>query len=391
MKIIKETWSRRKFLKNSAKSMAAASVGVPLIKSRIIGDYQESSHKSQDKPFLDYRILGKTEMKVTTVGYGAMRSRDHAVIHRALDLGLNYIDTARIYMDGYNEIVVGKVMKTRRKEAFLATKTLPDLVTESELMASLEKSLNTLNTDYVDIVQLHNLKEVDQIKNEECMKALEKMKKEGKARFIGFTTHRNQTELVTEATKMNFYDMILVGYNFKSPDTLGTAIQEAAKKGIGVVGMKTQAGGYQDHQLGAYTPHQAALKWVLQNKGIATTIPSMVTYAQLEEDIQAMRGPLGWHDRKSLHRYGKAIDKTLCRMCDSCRSMCPEGVDVLDVNRSLMYADGYGDFNLAEDTFRMIPKACRPDSCHDCTKCTVRCPFGLDVRKKMLQAMTLFS
>jgi predicted aldo/keto reductase-like oxidoreductase len=391
MKMMRNLWSRRKFLRNSSKSLAAVGVAIPIIKKRMDSKILNNNQESQGKLSLEYRILGRTGLKVTTVAYGAMRTRDHAVIHRALDLGLNYIDTARIYMDGYNEEVVGKVMKTRRKEVFIATKTLPDLETENELMASLEKSLISLNTDYVDVIQLHNLKEVDQIKNEECMKTLEKMKKQGKARFIGFTTHRNQTELVQEATKMGFYDIILVGYNFKSPDDLGIAIKKAALENIGIVGMKTQAGGYEDHKLGAYTPHQAALKWVLQNTGVATTIPSMVTYAQLDEDIQAMNGQMGWNDRKSLYRYGKAIDKTLCRMCDSCTSMCPRGVDVLDVNRCLMYANGYDDFELASGTFHGISRNRQPVICRDCTSCSVRCPFGLDVRKNMLQALTLFT
>ncbi len=389
MRKLRKIWTRRLFLKKSAQTITAASLSLPVTNRRIWQIPQEKAKKKETQN-LDYRILGRTGLKVTTIGYGAMRTRDHAVIHRALDLGINYIDTARVYMDGYNEIVVGKVMKTRRKEAFIATKTLPDLNTVNSLMESLEKSLKSLNTDYVDIIQLHNLKAINEIQNEECMKALQKMKKQGKARFIGFTTHRNQTELVTEATKLDFYDIILVAYNFKSPDSLGKAIQGAAEKGIGIICMKTQAGGYQDHTVGVHTPHQAALKWVLQNKGVSTTISSMVTYAQLDEDVQAMNSHLGWNDRKSLHRYGKAIDKTLCRMCDKCKSMCPKGVDILDVNRSLMYFNGYHDYPLAVNTYRGIPEFKQPISCKDCTSCNVQCAFGLDIRKKMLQALKIF-
>jgi predicted aldo/keto reductase-like oxidoreductase len=389
MKPFRKIVSRRHFLQKSTESLLAAGVIVPTIKRSVQHFHQENGKKNL-KSNLDYRVLGRTELKVSVVGYGAMRTRDHAVIHRALDLGINYIDTARAYMDGYNEIVVGKVMKTRRQDTFLATKTLPDLTEGNVLMESLEKSLISLSTDYVDIIQLHNLKEVSQLKNEECMNTLLKMKKEGKARFIGFTTHRNQTELVREATRMNFYDMILVGYNFKSPGELGLAIEEAAKKGIGIVCMKTQAGGYEDHKLGAFTPHQAALKWVLQNKGVATTIPSMVTYAQLDENIQAMSSHMGWNDRKVLHQYGKVIDTVLCRMCDKCRRMCPNGVDVLEVNRSLMYAIGYRDYHLALSTYQKIPEWNRPVLCNNCISCTVHCAFGLDVRKKMLQASNLF-
>jgi len=258
------------------------------------------------------------------------------------------------------------------------------------MMASLEASLKSLQTDYVDVIQLHDLSEVNQIKNKNAMEALQKMKKEGKARFIGFTTHRNQAELLKTAIQMNFYDMILVAYNFKSPEELGTAIQEAEKAGIGIVAMKTQAGGYKKHEMGNLSPHQAALKWVLQNPGVATTIPSMVTYAQLKENVQVMDSKMGWHDRKTLHRYGKAIDKTLCRMCDGCKDLCPHGVDILDVNRSLMYFEGYNDPRLAFETYMNIPSKKRPDVCRDCNSCVVKCKFGLNIRQKMMQALGTF-
>jgi len=340
------------------------------------------------KPTLAYRTLGQTGLKVTTVGYGAMRTREPAVIHRAIDYGLNYIDTAHCYMDGYNEVVVGKVLKTRRKETFIATKVHNDEV--EKMMASVEASLKSLQTDYVDVIQLHNLTKIDEIKDERAMEALQRMKKEGKARYIAFTTHRNEIELIKAAIPMNFYDVILVKYNFKSPEELGNVIQKAADAGIGIVGMKTQAGGYKNHKMGTSSPHQAALKWVLQNPGVAVTIPSMVTYGQLDENIQIMGSKMGWHDRKTLHKYSQSIDPIFCRMCDNCKGACPKGVDVLDVNRCLMYAEGYRDKALAMSQYRSIPTARRPDACRSCQECVVSCTYGLNVHAKMKQALKTF-
>lgn len=382
---------RRSFLRTCAGSVAGAGLLFPAVKANTLQKIAMLPDENSESPELtpEYRILGRTGLKVSTVSYGAMRTRDAAVIHRALDMGMNYIDTAHCYMDGYNEIVVGKVLKTRRKETFIATKVHNNAV--EKMMASIEASLKSLQTDYIDVIQLHGMNTIDEIQDERAKEALLKMKKQGKARFIGFTTHRNQSELLREAIKMDFYDMILVAYNFESGEELGEVIKDAAKKGIGIVAMKTQAGGYKDHSMGDLSPHQAALKWVLQNPGVANTIPSMTTYGQLEENVKVMGTKMGWHDRKTLHLYGKAIDRKLCRMCDTCKGQCPKQVDVLDVNRSLMYSEGYQDHDLAMRTYNQIHPSHRPTVCSDCDKCEVKCIHGLDVKAKMIQALKVFA
>ncbi len=379
--------NRRSFVKKSLKATLLGSLFPYINRAKEI----EFRSKVSDKdPTVEYRRLGRTGLMVSAVGYGAMRTRDPEVIHRAIDLGVNYIDTARIYMKGYNEVVVGKVMKSRRKEVVLATKILPDLTGEDEILKSLEESLKALQTEYVDIIQLHNLKTTDQVENESAMKALLKAKEQGKARFIGFTTHKNEIELLKKAIELNFYDVVLVKYNFKSPEELGSVIKKAADVDIGIVAMKTQAGGYKDHSMGNLSHHQAALKWVLQNPGVATAIPSMVTFGQLEEDIRVMKKKMGWQDRKILNRYGNAIDKIYCRMCNRCSDSCPEGVDVFEVNRSLMYAEGYRDIRLAKSSYSMIPSEKRPHHCLNCDSCKVVCAYGLNIKMKMERALEIF-
>ncbi len=393
MKIFQKILNRRTLLSRGVKSVAVASLAFPFVKtSRIFGDQDNALQaETETQPTLEYRTLGRTGLEVTTVSYGAMRTRDEAIIHQALDKGINYIDTARGYMDGFNEEVVGNVLKERRDDAYLATKILRGLDTEAEIFESMNASLKALQQDYVDVIQLHNVTDVNYIKNETVMQAIQKIKEEGKGRFIGFTTHQNQVALIQEAIKLDFYDMILVGYNFESPQELTDAIKEAAEAGIGIVAMKTQSGGYTDHEMGNLSPHQAALKWVLQNPGVTNAIPSMVTYAQLEDNIQAMGSQMGWQDRKTLHRYQQVFGKTLCRMCDGCKDLCPNSVNVFDVNRSLMYAEGYGDMELAQKTFWSISRQQQPLACLDCSKCKVKCVHGLNIQKKMLRALEIFA
>jgi uncharacterized protein len=381
---------RRAFLTKAIGSVAAAGLAGPLLKMPMNEGPQTTQAGGEPEKEIqkEYRALGKTGLKLTTIAFGAMRTRDEAVIHRALDMGINYIDTARVYMGGLNETIVGNVMKTRRKDAFIATKFKPGSV--REVLDSADTSLKSLQTDGVDVIQAHGLRSVEELENSETLEALRTLKKSGKARFVGFTTHSNQTELVRAAIPLKFYDMILVAYNFKSPPDLTAAIEEAAKAGIGIIAMKTQAGGYTDARMGSLSPHQAALKWVLQNQGVASTIPSMVNYDQLNENIRVMGKKMGLFDRKTLYRYGKAIDGVYCRMCGSCRNQCPRGVDVEQTSRILMYHDGYGDTGLAGDAYQDMPVSSRPAPCSSCAACTVRCAHGLNVAAKMKRTAGLF-
>ncbi|MFQ6115584.1 MAG: aldo/keto reductase [bacterium] len=379
---------RREFIRWGSLSILGSGFALDVLRGRTFKGLFTGRLSSKEVT-LEYRTLGKTGLKVTTVGFGAMRTSDPAVLHRALDLGINYIDTADCYMDGNNEIMVGQVLKKRRKEAYLATKV--HIAKMENMFKSLHTSLRRLQTDYIDVMQLHNLKTADHVNNPVAMEALEKMRKEGKVRFIGFSTHENQAEVIKAAVKTKFYDTVLVAYNFKSNSGIEDAIRDAAEAGMGVVAMKTQAGGYRSDKMGSLSPHQAALKWVLQNKNITTTIPSMVTFGQVEENVRVMRSAMNWHDRKTLNKYGQLIDKIYCRGCGGCEGTCPRGVAISEVNRTLMYAEGYGDLVLARQQYRTLPLSRSAIQCLDCPKCEAKCLNDLDIAAKMAKAYNLLA
>ena len=227
---------------------------------------------------VEYRILGRTGLKVSSVGFGAMKMTDNSVLKRAFDLGVNYVDTADCYQGGNNEIKVGEAIKGKRKDVIVVTKVHP--ASEAAMMRSLDTSLSRLNVDYIDVMQLHNAAP-KQISNPEVIRILTKMKDSGKIRFIGTSSHGDIEGCIYAAIKAQVYDMVLVSYNFESPQTVTDAIAKTAESGVGVVAMKTQAGGYKTTE--NITPHQAMLKWVLQNKNVATTIPGVVSISQIEE------------------------------------------------------------------------------------------------------------
>jgi predicted aldo/keto reductase-like oxidoreductase len=379
-----EHLNRRHFLKTGATAMAAGLVSQtarPLLAAA-------EPEVPKGKINLEYRTLGKTDLKITTVAYGAMRTTDPAVLERALDLGINLVDTAHVYQGGNNEVMVGNVLKKRRKDAFLCTKIKPD--NKKGMTRLFETSLKRLQMEYVDILYLHSVSQIDQIHDEAAMELFAQWKKAGKVRFIGFSTHSNEAELVQQASLDKFWDVILVAYNFKKEPALTEAIHQAAAAGIGIVGMKTQAGGYDTKALGNLSPHQAALKWVLQNPSVHTTIPSMTTFAELEEDVQVMGHKMGWRDRETLERYGQLIDQEYCRSCGACRESCPHGVNIPEINRCYMYLAGYRDFNLARTNYQELAPEIR-QACADCGTCVAQCKYGIQLSQRMPQINQMFA
>ncbi|MCB9501301.1 MAG: aldo/keto reductase [Deferribacteres bacterium] len=375
--------NRRDFLRTALAGSTVGILPLPLSAS------QQSPTQEQSPIKMEFRTLGKTGLKVSAIGMGTMRTTDPNVIHYAIDNGVNYFDTAHCYMNGNNEPIVGTVLKTRRKEVVIATKL--HIADEKTMVESVESSLKNLQTDVIDVIQLHSLKEGEQPKNDEAMNALDKLRKRGLVRFVGFTTHKNQVEVIEAGLETGFYDTVLVTYSYKSEKEIGEVINKAAKAGMGIIAMKTQQGGYESEEFKNLSPHQAALRWVLQNPNVHTTIPSMVAFAHVDENVGTMRSKFGAIDQKTLQLYGDIFAKDICNFCGSCDSQCSHHVPVQDVNRCLMYAEGYRDYNLAFETYRDINKEHAVNACIDCETCTVTCTSGLDIPSRLKKARDLFN
>jgi predicted aldo/keto reductase-like oxidoreductase len=261
------------------------------------------------------------------------------------------------------------------------------------IFKDVETSLRTLETDYVDVIQLHSLIRKDRAFMPETREALVKLKEQGKVRFFGVSTHANQVEVLNALVddRDQFFDMALVGHNFKSSMDLKEAIAKAAQAKIGIIAMKTQAGGYATDALGPISPHQAALKWVLQNRNITAAIPSMQDMAELRENLAVMGLKYGTVDRLILKSYGVAIRPFYCHLCGKCEAACPKGVQISTINRCLMYAEGYENIELARSTYNEIPANVSAAACFDCAVCVARCINGLDIPEKMKRARRLMA
>jgi len=342
-----------------------------------------------DKPNnLEYRILGKTALKVTTVSLTAKHITHPALLFRAFDLGLRYIDTAAIYGNGSNERLVGELLKDHRDDVYVATKAHYKCRTAKEVEESLHGSLKALGTDYIDVYQLHRVSSPSQVHNEDFKAFLSKAKEQGKVRFVGVTTHTNMPEVIGAAAEDGFYDTVLTVYNFQQADNkpLAEAIEKAHKAGLGVIAMKTQQGGYKVGEGEKDTPHQASLRWVLSNPAITCAIPGVSSHEMLEENVAVMGTKLSSADFQDLRRYSEATASVLCRLCGECVKTCRRQIQIYETLRCLMYAEGYNNLLLAREEYARLEPFERADACRLCSDCSAKCAKGLRIQERMLAA-----
>jgi predicted aldo/keto reductase-like oxidoreductase len=395
--------TRRQFLKGISVTCASSSLLVnPFSTGSALGK-DEHRESVKTSPNMEYRTLGKTGLKVSALSFGVGGLTDPAVLSEALEMGVNYFDTAHVYQNGNNEKMLGGVLKDYgRNKVFIATKIPPyhrrmmikqvrDTATMERMM---DKSLQRLRTDYVDVLFLHSIENPDGPVNEKVMNFMAKQKKAGKARFVGISFHvagRRYAEIVDQALKTNFYDVFLAAYNFKSPPEHVEALRFARSRQVGIIAMKTQAGGYQKGVTGGLNPHQAALRWVLDHDFVDCAIPGMVNRQQLKQNMAAVGKKSRWSDRKVLDAYYAAIKDRYCVRCGTCSSSCNRDIDVPSIHRSLMYWEGYGDLELARVTYRELSTEANAQGCMNCSTPTCRCVNGIKIRERMCHAHTLLA
>ena len=389
-------------MSSSRRSFLASGLALPVVASATRSEQAPTPAKPQSPakalssvPELRYKILGKTGLKVTAVGFGCMVTSDGSVVERAADLGITYFDTARNYQSGNNERMVGAALKKKRKDLVLSTKT--EGRTKEEALAQLDTSLQTLGTDFVDIWYLHAKTKPEDV-TDGLIEAQQIAKKAGKIRFAGVSTHSGQKELIPFLTTNPNVDVILTQYNFSMEPFMNDVIDAAAKAGKGVVAMKIMAGGFRRPQPGNVVQEKlkrdgamlAALKWVVRNPNVHTTVPSMTDMDQLDENMRAFGQPFAAADEKILALQLDHIRPMYCRMCGECEGQCRQGLPVADVLRFLTYADGYGQFALGRERFLQLDAAHTAVRCSECPGCTVQCPYGVHVAQRLIRAQDLF-
>ncbi len=380
---MKHNESRRRFLK---AGLALPAVG--LLSAKSLGDILPQPSPAG----LAFRTLGKTGLKVTSVGCAAGAVPNPDILARALDMGINYYDTARIYGQGKSEEFLRRAIKGKRDKIVLASKTFSN--TKETILKDIETTLTTLGTDHLDIYHQHSRHTPQEI-TDEMIETMELVKQQGKTRFIGVSTH-DPNAMVDFILKVGKFDAVQTTYSY----AIGAPFRDGAIKklydaGIGVIAMKvviataTPKGDKGNHL--SNEGGLAAIKWVLNNPAISTTVPWSETMEELEINFRAMAEPYTAADEKILFARNEQIRELYCRMCFQCKGKCPKGVPVADELRFLAYNDFKGNFHEAREGFWSLPREIRNIRCIDCSECVVKCPNGVKVHERLIRAQELLA
>lgn len=378
--------NRRRFLKTGIAGAAGVVAFSPVLAS--------AKNSLQEKKIL-YRTLGRTGIKVPVVGFGVMRSDNPNLCKAAFDNGIIFFDTAHGYQNGNNETMLGNLFKGIPRNSFiLETKVKPaavgrdgiptDQTTAEDFLEKFKLSLSRLQMDYVDILFIHDVSNPQLLEYKPIVNAVQKLKKEGKTRFIGFSTHNNMASVINAAASVDIWDVILTTYNFQLANIkeMDAALKKANDAGIGIVAMKTLAGGgFLDKEKTKPMNTTAALKWALSNPNVHMAIPGMTNFDHLELNLKIL-GNIGMTDQEKKDLLAAAAEPGLfCPGCSVCTTACPLNLPVPDLMRAYMYAYGYSNPSMAYTLLGELGTGSAP--CSNCDTCRVECSRNFDVREKI--------
>lgn len=330
---------------------------------------------------MNYRRLGKTDLQVSVVGFGGIpiqridASSAEKVVNRAIELGINFFDTARSYTD--SEIKLGSVLKKNRGQMIIATKSMSR---EKKGMAEdIDKSLKTMRVDYIDLYQMHNVKDkaaMEQVLGEDgALAALKEAKENGKIRHIGVTGHI--IDVLLEI--MQNEEIETVQFPFNPIETEGALklFEMAEKVDCGVIAMKPMAGG-------ALTNAKLALSFILEHP-VAVAIPGVDALEQVEENaaVGSVPRPLSQLEREELARIVAKLGARFCRRCEYCLP-CKQGIDIPSVFLFDGYYTRYDLKDWAKERYQAM--SVKLDDCLECGECEERCPYNLPIRKMLKEA-----
>jgi len=344
-----------------------------------------------------YNNLGNTGIKVPDVSCGAISFFEPNVLRYAFDLGVTYFDTAESYMRTKSESFIGETLKDMRDKVTITTKHgLRANVKKNQIIERVEASLKRLQSDYIDIAMIHGLSDISMLDNEEIQAAYAQLKKDGKIRFTGFSTHNAKVTL-KQALENDFAQVVLVIYNHDEGKEIEPLIAQVHQKGIGTVAMKIFAGGKHGNLKSLISQEvsypQAAIRWVLSNPNINTCIPTMSSYSHVEEYVATSAKPINRTDLEVIAEYQRQTKDQYCRVsCQECLESCPQNVAINDVLRFKMYFEDYRMEKEAMRYYGELEENQKPLNCGSCPGyCENACLHKLKVKEKLIHAHEILS
>ena len=333
---------------------------------------------------MEYRILGKTGLKISRMGFGGIPIQridadgTRALMHRLMEAGVNFIDTARGYT--VSEEYLGYALEGIRDKFVLATKSMAQ--TKEAMASDIETSLKNLRTDYIDLYQIHNPSaaayEVITAPGG-ALEALQEAKAAGKIGHIGLTTH--SAALMEKVMEEDWVETLMFPYNIVETQA-EELIARCGQKNIGFIDMKPLAGG-------AIEDATLALRFIAANPNVTVIIPGMAEPKELDQNLAAMEdnSPLTEAEWDKIRMIRQDLGTHFCRRCNYC-APCTAGIPISAVFLMEGYFSRYGLADWAKGRYEAL--AGHASDCIDCGVCETRCPYELPIRQMLKDAAAKF-
>ena len=398
--------NRRSFFKKAA----AIGLGVTVGGSFLWRPGKTSAKITIPKEPVSRRPFGRSRIMVSTLSLGGMFDllNNQLVLAKALEWGVNYWDTAEGYGGGRSEEGIGRWLARNprtREQIFLVTKISKR--SGDDFAVRLDESLKRMNTDYVDMLFVHGIRDIDEMEPGLESRA-QALKKAGKIKLFGFSTHANMEACLEGAATLPWIDGIMFSYNYRlmHEPRMKAAVEACYRAGIGLTAMKTQGGGpvksNSDSEVQmagrfmekGFSDHQAKLMAVWQDKRIASICSQMPNLTILATNAAAAdeTDRLSKSDRALLAQYARETRADYCAGCERlCSGALSAKVPISDVMRCLMYYHSYQDFELASSTFKTLPSRARSLLTRlDFSSAEKSCPRKLPIGRLLQEAAHLF-
>jgi len=329
--------------------------------------------------------LGKTGLEVFRIGMGGIpitrppMGEAVKVIHRCLDLGVNFIDTSPGYKD--SEERIGKAIAGRRDQVIIATKTGGDKATALKL---LERSLKRFNTDYIDLWQFQN---VSNFENYERvlgpgggMEAAQEALKAGKIRHIGITSH--SPDVAQKAVSSGLFETIMFPFNFVTNEAASNLVPLAKKHDVGFIAMKPFAGSMLNNA-------NLAIKYLLQFDNVVP-VPGIEKVKEIEENVNIVNGSweLTPQEQQEMEDIRARVGPRLCRRCGYCMP-CPQGVVLLPlINMHMLWKLFPREWVLSWGYVTEGVESWK--NCDQCGECEEKCPYHIPILEMIVENIKFY-
>ena len=333
---------------------------------------------------MEYRILGKTGLKVSALGFGGIPIQridaegTKVLMQQMMDAGINYIDSARGYT--VSEEFLGFALEGIREHFVLASKSMAR--DKASMARDVDISLKNFRTDYIDLYQLHN-PNMQQL--ETCcapggaLEALMEAKAAGKIGHIGITLH--SADVFRKVLEYDWVETMMFPYNIVETQA-EELITACAEKNIGFICMKPLAGG-------AIDDAALAMRFISHNPNVTVTIPGMAEKKELDQNVEAFcdASPLTQQELEKIENVRKELGNNFCRRCGYC-APCTVGIGI----PAALVAEGYHlRYNLQEYAMaRYEASGAAASNCVDCGLCEERCPYHLPIRQMLKRVVSTF-